>query len=163
MNYFVQYMNEFTAKDALIHLFLFLFCLKQASELLSWFFSKTGIETKTMRKHKDAVDKLEKHENMLDDLNNKIDEINQKLSKLSDKIIDNEKTMDYRRMRELRRTILDFANGMAKRQYDKEMCDDIFDNYEEYEGLLLKWNETNGRTARAMDAINRYYQTLPMQ
>lgn len=162
MNYFVQYMNEFSAKDALIYLFLFLFCLKQASELLSWFFGKTGIETKAMRKHKEAVNKLEKHDVMLDDLNKKIDEINQKLSQLSDKIIDNEKVTDYRRMRELRRTILDFANGMSKRSYDREMCEEIFDLYEEYEGLLNKWQETNGRTTRAMDSITRYYHSLPM-
>ena len=162
MNLFVQYMNEFSAKDALVYLFLFLFCLKQASELLSWFFSKTGLETKTVRKHKAAVEKLERHDAMLNDLSERLDGISKRLNTLSERIIDTERVSDHRRIRELRKEILDFANCMRQRGYDKEMCEEIFDSYEEYEGLLEKWKEKNGRTTRAMAEIKEYYQALPM-
>ena len=160
MSNFVQYMSEFSTKDFLIYVFIVLFCLKQMGELLDWFFKKTGIETKTIRKHRQAVDKLESHDKMLNDLSERIEDISKRLNTLSDRIIDNERVTDHRRLRELRKEILDFANCMRQRNYDKEMCEEILDSYEEYESLLKKWGETNGRTTRAMTEIKEYIHSL---
>ena len=160
MSNFVQYMSEFSAKDFLVYVFIVLFCLKQMGELLEWFLKKTGIETKTIRKHKEAVSKLESHDKMLTDLSERLEDVSRRLNSLSDKIIDNERVTDHRRLRELRKEILDFANCMHQRGFDKEMCEEIFDSYEEYESLLVKWKEKNGRTTRAMTEIKDYFHTL---
>lgn len=160
MNAFIQYINTFSPKEFLVYIFVFLFCIKQMGELIEWFLHKTGIESKATRERRAEREKLEKHDKRIDELVNAVNEIKSQVNSMSASITNNEKITDHRRMRELRREILDFANAMHQRKYDRDMCDEIFDDHEEYEALLKKWDEKNGRTTRAMHEISEYYETL---
>ncbi len=160
MNQLVQYLESFSPKNFVIYVFIFLFCIKQMGELTEWFLRKTGIESKVTREHRAELEKLDRHDKRIEELVAAVNEIKDQVNSMSERIIENEKTADHRRMRQLRKEILDFANAMNSRKYDKDLCDEMFDNHEEYEMLLKKWNEKNGRTTRAMEKISEYYKTL---
>lgn len=161
MSNFIEYVGEFSTKDFLLSLFILLFCLRQMGDLLEWFFSKTGIETKSVRRVRAAKEQLDRHEQMLAEISKSLNAINTKLEELSEKTFNTEKTADVRRMKELRKSILSFANEMKRQEYDKEMCEDIFEAHDEYDELVKKWHEKNGRTTRAMNEIMDYYHKLP--
>ncbi len=155
-----EVIGTFNLRDFLISIFVLLFCIKQAGELLGWFLAKTGIETKTFRKIKSDAIKLEKHDAMLTKIWEKIDGLDKKFDDLNKEIKDTRKESDDRRMAQIRREILEFANHIREDQPDKEMCEEVFELHEEYETLLLRWGKHNGRTTRAMAEIEEYYRDL---
>lgn len=160
MAQFTQYLTELSLKDVLLCFFIVLFCLKQGGELIDWFIKRTGLETNITRKHKEAVSELAEHDKAIEEMAKRFDSIGAQIKALSDKITENERITDHRRMRELRHDILDFANCMQQRSYGKELCEEILDSYDEYEDLLEKWGEKNGRTARAIAEIKIYAASI---
>lgn len=94
------------------------------------------------------------------DTNKRIEDISKKLEDVEKKVDENKKEVDIVRMKTIRSTILDFANCIEKRQRTEDECDEIFELYEEYESLLLKYDMKNGRTNHAMDKIQTYYDIL---
>lgn len=155
-----QVLGTFSLRDFLTSVFVLLFCIKQAGELLGWFLAKTGIETKTFRKIKNDAIKLEKHDTMLNKIWEKIDGLDKKFDDMSKELKETKRESDDRRMAQIRREILEFANRIKEDQPDKEMCDEIFELHDEYEALLVRWGNHNGRTTRAMREIEEYYQQL---
>ena len=155
-----QTFATFDLKDFLISVFVLLFCIKQAGELLEWFLTKTGIETKTFRKIKNDTITLEKHDAMLGKIWDKIDGLDKKFDCIREQLKSTRKESDDRRMTQIRKEIREFANDIRVKLPDKEECEEIFELHEEYETLLARWGEHNGRTTRAMHEIEEYYQQL---
>lgn len=64
------------------------------------------------------------------------------------------------RIKEMRRTILDFASdvGENRRLHTEERYNDIFMTYEEYEELLDKKGFTNGQAELSMEIIRERYK-----
>ena len=68
---------------------------------------------------------------------------------------------DQKRIMDLRYNILDFADAIRKREFDRETYEHIiFDVHREYDELLNKYGMTNGKVARSMERINERYNEL---
>lgn len=102
-----------------------------------------------------------------DDTNKRIDSLEGKITVLDDKIEDTRKKReediqkrDMERIKEIRLTILDFANCISARHRTEDECLEIFELDQEYIGLLSRYELVNGRTTKAMEKIQKYYDTL---
>lgn len=84
-------------------------------------------------------------------------ELYERIDKLEGKVEDNIYTQDQKRINQIRLGIWDFSNSLSTCQRDLEEYEEIFDMYEEYEGLLKKYKKKNGRTTRAMENIRWHY------
>lgn len=87
-------------------------------------------------------------------------DISEQVLKLSNKVNENRKESDLTRIKEIRSRILDFANTLPKSERSIDELEEIFDLHDEYEVLLEKYNQTNGRTTRAMEVVETYYDRL---
>ena len=87
-------------------------------------------------------------------------DISEQVLKLSNKVNENRKESDLTRIKEIRSRILDFANTLPKSERSIDELEEIFDLHDEYEILLEKYNQTNGRTTRAMEVVESYYDKL---
>ena len=87
-------------------------------------------------------------------------DISEQVLKLSNKVNENRKEADLTRIKEIRSRILDFANTLPKSERSIDELEEIFDLHDEYEVLLEKYNQTNGRTTRAMEVVETYYDRL---
>ena len=87
-------------------------------------------------------------------------DISEQVLILSNKVNENRKEADLTRIKEIRSRILDFANTLPKSERSIDELEEIFDLHDEYEVLLEKYNQTNGRTTRAMEVVETYYDRL---
>ena len=87
-------------------------------------------------------------------------DISEQVLMLSNKVNENRKESDLTRIKEIRSRILDFANSLPKRERSIDEIEEIFDLHDEYERLLEKYDQTNGRTTRAMEVVEIYYDKL---
>lgn len=154
-----RFFTEFSA-DSILFLFIVLFAIREAFEVIDWFCRKLGIETKWGRKNREQEEMLVKHEALLLNLPNQIEKLSQQLSELSLEVKSNREEADRTRIKEIRSKILDFANSIPKRERSIEEVEEIFDLDEEYLTLLEKYGEHNGRTTRAMEVVNQYYDKI---
>lgn len=82
-----------------------------------------------------------------------IQEVSTALSEMRDET-------DQRLIKDLRTSILDFANSLERRERDIEEYENVFEMYEDYEKLLEKHGMVNGRTSRAMERIKSCYDKI---
>ena len=87
-------------------------------------------------------------------------DISEQVLMLSNKVNENRKESDLTRIKDIRSRILDFANTLPKSERSIDELEEIFDLHDEYEVLLEKYNQTNGRTTRAMEVVESYYDKL---
>jgi len=94
-------------------------------------------------------------------INEKIDDIEEEIKHVAEKVDEVDMKNDQNRMKELRWTILSFANTLGDNEKTRtvEEFDDIYAAYDEYEQLLTKHSMKNGRTNRAMKKVDRYYDS----
>jgi len=94
-------------------------------------------------------------------INEKIDDIEEEIKHVAKKVDEVDMKNDQNRMKELRWTILSFANTLGEDEKTRtvEEFDDIYAAYEEYEELLNKHSMKNGRTNRAMKKVDKYYES----
>lgn len=154
------YLKEYSLPGTLLSLLILLFCLKQIGELLEWFSDKTGLQTRGLRKYKEMETKVERHDQAFKDLADQMKELSKKIDNLSNETLETRKESDHRRMKELRNNIWNFENTMRERHYDKERCDAILEEHDEYECLIKRWGEQNGKTTRAIESIKEYRREI---
>lgn len=71
-----------------------------------------------------------------------------------------EEKRDNQRIKDLRWSILDFANSLERIVRTEDQFNHIFDIYEEYEDLIKKYKKKNGQVDRAMKKINLKYNEM---
>jgi len=91
------------------------------------------------------------------DFNNKFDEVNEQIKGLEEQINNIEDVHDRDRIKDIRWTILDFANSEPKKNHDREDFDHIFDIHEDYKVLIKKHKLDNGKVDRAMNKVQKIY------
>ena len=138
-----------------------------------------GIETKTMRRHRQIEENITGLKGELDDVKKDAEEarktrlmFNQKMeesqkemmdaiNKLSDNMEKKEKEDAQRSIEQIRWTIIDFANAItnSKRTYSSEGYVHLLELYDSYRVLLKKYGLENGRVNMAMELIRERYET----
>lgn len=90
----------------------------------------------------------------------RFDRLENEITQLKTEVKQNRYDQDQTRIKEIRKTILDFANSIPRRDRDMDEINEIFDLDQEYLILLKKYKMENGRTDRAMEKIRKYHDKL---
>ena len=96
---------------------------------------------------------------LLGDIKEELKELTIKVDSINFKVQQNEKEGDMRRIRDLRRDILNFAHTLKNgAKYGENSFEHIYEEHKEYEELLKKYGMTNGQTTSAMETIDEHYK-----
>lgn len=150
MDYFVQ---NYSVTTTFLSFFALLFCVREAWQVVSWFAEKLGIQTARTRRRQEAQDMMKQHEDSILALQNSVEEMKEDIRQIR-------KENDNRRIKEIRRHILDFSKELKEYPPSREDCEAIFEEHDEYTFLLNRWDKHNGIVSRAMEEIEGYYHTL---
>lgn len=148
------------ATNYLIGFFVVLFVLKEVISLADYIRDKLGIETKSSLRNKKVSDEIKCINDKINVLSNMLIDVGKRVDDVTTKFDNFQNSEDARRLKDLRAKILDFSNSLYYRKRDTEEYEEFFDMCEEYEDLLELHKMTNGRTTRAKQRVERYYQEL---
>ena len=126
-------------------------------KLLDFFTSRFGIETKTSlmkKKTQMEIDAIKNEVNTIRDTQTKMLESQEKIIAAVDKIDQREIRNEIERKRYL---IIDFANAIHCRKYDREAYSHVIKTYNEYEQILKENNLENGEADMAIAFIRKKY------
>lgn len=90
----------------------------------------------------------------------RFDKLENEITQLKTDVKQNRYDQDMTRIKDIRKTILDFANSIPARMRDLDEIDEILELDKEYLDLLKKYYMNNGRTDRAMTKIQKYRNKL---
>lgn len=90
----------------------------------------------------------------------RFDKLENEITQLKTDVKQNRYDQDMTRIKDIRKTILDFANSIPARMRDLDEIDEILELDKEYLDLLKKYRMNNGRTDRAMTKIQKYRNKL---
>lgn len=90
----------------------------------------------------------------------RFDKLENEITQLKTDVKQNRYDQDMTRIKDIRKTILDFANSIPARMRDLDEIDEILELDKEYLDLLKKYKMDNGRTDRAMTKIQKYRNKL---
>lgn len=90
----------------------------------------------------------------------RFDKLENEITQLKTDVKQNRYDQDMTRIKDIRKTILDFANSIPARMRDLDEIDEILELDKEYLDLLKKYHMDNGRTDRAMTKIQKYRNKL---
>ena len=126
-------------------------------KLLDYFTSRFGIETKAgldKKKTKAEIDAIKAEMDQVRETQKKMLESQDKLIAAVDKIDKREIKNEIERKRYL---IIDFANAIHCRKYDREAYSHVLKTYNEYEQILKDNNMENGEADMAIGFIRKKY------
>ena len=149
--------------DKIVFLFIVFLAIKELVILVDWYRDKFGVETKSTIQKKEYIEMILRHEALLLKIPEQIDNLAKQIECVSQNVEMNRRDEDHRRIKELRSYIRTFGNEILHEDKSIEEIEDVFDLHEEYVALLKKYGENNGRTDRAMNNINAYYQKIISQ
>ena len=126
-------------------------------KLIDFFTTRFGIETKTSLEKKKVYEEMERIKTETDSLRDTQKKVVETQELLLDKInkIDERETMNE--IERKRWVILDFANAIRKRDYDREAYNHVLNTYEEYERILKAKKLANGEADLAIAYIRKRY------
>ena len=153
MNNIGFFVENYSLTTTFLSFFALLFCIREAWQVVSWFAERLGIETARTRRRLEAKDMMKQHEESILKLQESVDEMKTDISQIR-------RENDNRRIKEIRRHILDFSKGLKDYPPSREDCEAIFEEHDEYAFLLKRWDKHNGIVSRAMEEIENYYHTL---
>lgn len=126
-------------------------------KLLDYFTSRFGIETKTSldkKKTKAEIDAIKSEMDQVRETQKKMLESQDKIIAAVDKLDKREIKNEIERKRYL---IIDFANAIHCRKYDREAYSHVLKTYNEYEQILKDNNMENGEADMAIAFIRKKY------
>jgi len=153
-----------------LSLFAIVFAVKEIIELVSYFKNKYRIKFGS-EQDKETIEsriyKLEQHDKFqydkLNDLSKGIQDIKNGLLIIEENSARIERENDLRRIKDLKSEILAYARSLKRFEsdnmeddFDADDYDHIFECFQGYEDLLLKYKMKNGKTLRAMGYINKH-------
>lgn len=96
---------------------------------------------------------------LMGDIKEDLKELAIKVDSINFKVQQNEKESDMRRIRDLRRDILNYANALKNgAKYGESSFEHVYEERKEYIGLLKKYDMSNGQTDSAMETIDEHYK-----
>lgn len=126
-------------------------------KLLDYFTSRFGIETKASldkKKTKTEIDAIKAEMDQVRETQKKMLESQDKIIAAVDKLDKREIKNEIERKRYL---IIDFANAIHCRKYDREAYSHVLKTYNEYEQILKDNNMENGEADMAIAFIRKKY------
>lgn len=168
---YLQKLNEIGWPTVLTVVFLLILALPAISESLNKFVSHFGIETKWSRKRKKESEELQAlqdevnayRDNRIHDREQSL-EIQKKLTDnqqdLKDSILELKQLFIHKEIEDMRWELLDFANAINIRKYNKEQYDHALEVYSDYEKILEENQMENGRVDISMEFVKKKYAEL---
>lgn len=96
---------------------------------------------------------------LMGDIKEELKELTIKVDSINFKVQQNEKEGDMRRIRDLRRDILNFAHTLKNDvEYGENSFEHVYEEHKEYIELLKKYDMSNGQTSSAMEIIDEHYK-----
>lgn len=154
-------------RSVFISVIIILIAVKTCLTLFEWFVSKTGLETKWIRRKREDHELLVKTSESLIALKEKqAHDVEQSIihdKRINDKLEELTKMFIDKQIDDMRYEILDFASGLSRGQrYSKEQFDHVINIYSKYEIILKNNNLTNGHVTASMEVINDVYKNKLM-
>lgn len=153
MNAIEYFAQNYSVTTTFLSFFALLFCVREAWQVVGWFAEKAGIETARTRRRQETQDMMARHEESIKKLQESVDEMKKDLHATR-------KENDNRRIKEIRKDILEFAKTLKECPPSREEVESIFEEHDEYSFLLERWGKQNGIVSHAMEEIESYYHTL---
>lgn len=151
MKYIEAVFNQNYA-SVILAVFLLLFAIKEAIDLISYFKKQGRIKTGSEQDKENVENRLitlEKHDKWQ---YKEISKMSKGIENIESELLDNN-------LERKRRYILDFCSSLSNGQkQNKEAFNNVFKTYKKYEELLSVHNMENGQAEESMKFISEKYQ-----